>query len=159
MQHFYVIENKFILISQAIKNIFSLSFLFKSPTHYQKTKLCSKKYRPLLNLPLNGIGMLVFYLKTGINSIFFNNEKSPISTFNINNRIASMSKSKIIELDVGENFNISGSTSMKVLSVKDGDTVRLAFNAPKHVKIFTESMYRKLLKELSMNQQGEDEPC
>ncbi len=158
MQHLYVIENKFILISQAIRNIFSLSFLFKTPTHYQKSKLCSKKYRPLLNLPLHRIGMFVFYIKSGIHTIFFHDETSPISTFNIN-RKASMSKSKIIELDIGESFNVSASTNMKVLSVKDNDTVRLAFNAPKHVKIFTESMYKKLLKEFSMNQQREDESC
>lgn len=70
-----------------------------------------------------------------------------------------MSKNKLIELDVGESFHVSSSTRMMVLSVRDDDTVRLAFDAPKHVKIFTESMYKKLLKEFSKEQQEESKQC
>ena len=134
-------------------------FISLSPIQEKKSINSSTKSNcPLLLNLAYGLSLSDFRRESGVYAMFFHNATSPSSIFNIH-RKESMSKDKIIELDIGENFNISGSTSMKVLSIRDGDTVRLAFNAPKHVKIYTESMYRKLLKEFSMNQYGDDESC
>ncbi len=73
-----------------------------------------------------------------------------------------MSNKTVIELQLGEKFQLDESSSMIVHSVKDYETVRLAFNAPKHVKIFTERTYRKLLNEFYLERKlkkGEIEPC
>lgn len=73
-----------------------------------------------------------------------------------------MSNKKVIELQLGEKFQFSESSSMIVHSIKDNETVRLAFNAPKHVKIFTERTYKRILKEFYWARgmkKGETDPC
>ena len=135
------------------------SFNLKLIQTFNRIYLIKKQYF-FLSLPTFKSILLSFLQKT-------NNKITPLKINSLTSFFTYqgnqyMSNKKVIELQLGEKFQFSESSSMIVHSIKDNETVRLAFNAPKHVKIFTERTYKQILKEFYWARgmkKGETDPC